>query len=83
VEQVVRLLKGEASYQLASDGRHPLALWPHSDGSLPRPWARKCWKVFLDSAEDIERAVRYVENNPMKVGKRPQRWPVVVPYESA
>src|SRR5260370_1534239 len=81
VEQMVRLLKAEASIRLAEDGRHPLALWPQADGSLPTPWAAKCWKVFLDSAEDIERAIRYVQNNPVKEGKRPQRWPFVVPYQ--
>src|SRR6266542_1178861 len=41
VEQMVRLLKAEASSELAADGRHPLAPWPQEDGSLPTPWARK------------------------------------------
>jgi REP element-mobilizing transposase RayT len=80
VEQMVRMLKAGASSQLAADGRHPLAAWPQPDGSLPTPWARDCWKVFLDSAEDVFRSVRYVENNPLKEGKRPQSWPFVVPY---
>ena len=48
--------------------------------SLPSPWARNCWKVFLDSAADVERAMRYVENNPIKEGKRPQRWSFVTPF---
>jgi REP element-mobilizing transposase RayT len=80
VETVVRLLKAEASSALAADGLHPLAAWPQPDGSLPSPWARNCWKVFLNSDEDIARAIRYVENNPVKEGKRPQRWPFVMPY---
>ena len=53
----------------------------HKDGSLPTPWAAKCWKVFLDTEADIARAIRYVEDNPVKEGKRPQRWPFVVPFE--
>lgn len=81
VEQMVRLLKAEASSQLAADGRHPLARWPQPDGALPTPWSRNCWKVFLDSAEDIERSVRYVENNPIKEGKRPQHWSFVRRYD--
>jgi REP element-mobilizing transposase RayT len=81
VEQMVRLLKSEASTKLAGDGRHPLARWRQADGSLPTPWARKCWKVFLDTAEDIHRAVQYVEENPVKEGKRPQHWSFVVPYD--
>jgi REP element-mobilizing transposase RayT len=80
VEQMVRLLKAEASAQLAADGRHPLAARAQSGEPLPTPWARNCWRVFLDSAEAIERAVRYVENNPVKEGKPPQRWSFVVPY---
>jgi REP element-mobilizing transposase RayT len=76
-ETMVRLLKAEASHQLHTDGRHPLAAWPQEDGSLPSPWARNCWKVFLNTDEDIRRAVRYVENNPLKEGKRPQRWSFV------
>jgi REP element-mobilizing transposase RayT len=80
VEQMVRLLKAAASSQLAADARHPFALWPQPDGSLPTPWARNCWKVFLDSAEDVERAVRYVEGNPVKEGKPPQPWRFVTPF---
>lgn len=80
VEQMVRLLKAEASARLAADGRHPLVAWAQPGEPLPTPWSRNCWKVFLDSAEDIERAVRYVEDNPVKEGKRPQRWSFVVPY---
>jgi REP element-mobilizing transposase RayT len=80
VEQMVRLLKAEASSKLAEDGRHPLTPWPRQDGSLPMPWAQKCWKVFLDSAEGIDRAVRYVQANPVKEGKRPQHWSFVIPF---
>jgi len=80
VEQMVRLLKAEASSKLAEDGLHPLARWPQQDGSFPTPWARKCWKVFLNSAEDIDHAVGYVEANPEKEGKRPQRWSFVIPF---
>jgi hypothetical protein len=47
---------------------------------LPRCWAARGWKVFLDSDEAIRRAIRYVEQNPLKEGKRPQRWHFVTPY---
>jgi REP element-mobilizing transposase RayT len=80
VEQMVRLLKAEAGANLAEDGRHPFSDRLGSDGTLPTPWARGCWKVFLDSAADVARAVRYVENNPLKEGKRRQRWSFVVPF---
>jgi REP element-mobilizing transposase RayT len=79
VETMVRLLKAEATTELIQDDRHPLAEYPFEDGSLPSPWARKCWKVYLDSEEDIARAIAYVERNPRKESKRPQRWKFVFP----
>jgi hypothetical protein len=36
--------------------------------------------VFVDSTEDVVRAIRYVENNPVKEGKRRQRWSFVEPF---
>jgi REP element-mobilizing transposase RayT len=80
VESVVRLLKAEATMELLTDGRHPLAAYPQADGSLPSPWAHRCWKVFLFDAEDVLRAIKYVEENPLKEGKRPQRWSFVTPF---
>jgi REP-associated tyrosine transposase len=79
-ETMVRLLKAEATTELINDGRHPLARWPETDGSLPCPWARRCWKVFLDTNAVIAGAIEYVENNPVKEGKRRQRWSFVVPF---
>jgi REP element-mobilizing transposase RayT len=79
-ETMVKLLKAEATTELIRDGRHPLAACPQPDGTLPSPWAHKCWKVFLNSDNDIVRAIQYVEQNPIKDGKRPQRWPFVIPY---
>jgi hypothetical protein len=80
VEQTVRLLKAEASTTLAAQGLHPLAQWRLTDGTLPTPWARGRWKVFLDCLEDVYRAIRYVEENPLKEGKPPQRWSFVTPF---
>ena len=80
VEQMVRLLKAEASSRLAAAGRHPLTPYAQRDGSLPSPWARGCWKVYLNSAGDVRRSVSCVERNPLKEGKRPQHWSFVTPY---
>jgi REP element-mobilizing transposase RayT len=81
VEQAVRLLKGAASGELARAGLHPFADSPLPDGSLFSPWARKCWKVFLNSDEDIFRSVRYVERNPEREGKPRQTWSFVTPFQ--
>ena len=48
----------------------------------PKVFARGLWKVFLDIAAHIERAIRYVENNPLREGLPPQRWPFVRPTKS-
>ncbi len=40
-------------------------------------WADGSWAVFLDSVEDIERAIRYVVNNPVRDGFKRQHWSFV------
>src|SRR5260370_16060999 len=80
VETMVRLLKAEATTQLIKDERHPLAAYPFEDSSLPSPWARGLWKVYLESNAAIVRAIDYAEQNPLKEGKRAQRWPFVIPF---
>ncbi|MBI3409986.1 MAG: hypothetical protein HY040_16725 [Planctomycetes bacterium] len=81
VETMIRLLKAEATMKLKEDGRHPMAAWPQKDGSLHTPWAERCWKVYLDTAEDVHRSIKYVEDNALKEGKPKQRWSFVVPFE--
>jgi len=39
------------------------------------------WKVFLDHPEDVRRTIRYVEQNPVKIGLPAQRWEFVKPYD--
>ncbi|MEO0964855.1 MAG: transposase [Planctomycetota bacterium] len=43
------------------------------------PWCKGRWIVYLNTPEDVERATRYVEQNPIKAGLRPQRWSFVQP----
>lgn len=83
VEQIVNLLKGAATRELAAEQLHPLAAYPTKTGRLPKAFARGQWKVFLDSVADIQRAIRYVEANPIKEGYRRQRWHFVQPFDAA
>ena len=83
VEQIVNLLKGEATRQLVAQDLHPLVGHERADGSIPSCWGRGCWKVFLDSIEDIVRAIKYVEDNPPKEGKPHQKWAFVTSFDSA
>lgn len=65
-------LKGRATQRLAADG-----LWPPDRRPV---WGHGGWNVFLDTPEDVSRAVAYVEANPAKEGKPRQRWSFVTPF---
>ena len=45
------------------------------------PWSDHGWNVFLNTPADVDRAIKYVENNPVREGKRPQRWSCVTPFD--
>jgi len=81
VETIANLLKGAATRKVAEEGLHPFADAPTKSGRFPKMWTRGEWKVFLDTPRDIVRAIRYVEDNPRREGKRSQSWKVVVPYQ--
>ena len=79
IERVIGHLKGAATQQLMQENRNPFQ--PRSVGTdLPSPWARRCWKVFLNTDESIRRAIRYVEENPIKEYKHQQQWSFVTPF---
>ncbi len=80
IERVVTHLKVKATQYLNSENRHPLRTFTDRRGISPTPWAAKCWKCFLDDDRAIAQAIRYVEQNPLKEGKRPQHWSLVVPW---
>lgn len=81
VERLVIQLKGDATEQLIAEGIHPLAEFKREGQPYPKCWVRGQWKVYLDP-EDVPRAIRYVENNPLKEGKKRQGWSFVVPYDA-
>jgi REP element-mobilizing transposase RayT len=81
IEQAANLLKGEASRRLVEVGLHPMAQHKTATGRLASVWADKTWKVFLDSEEAIENAIRYVEANPVDEGKPEQKWSFVQPFD--
>ena len=75
-EQLAIQFKGAATRKLVELGLHPFP----ADGRPPKCFARGEWKVFLDTEEDVWRAIRYVEENPLKEGLPSQDWEFVVPY---
>lgn len=80
VEQMAKLLKAAATTEIIKDDRHPLAIHQTDDSAYPHMWAESQWKVYLDSEEQIETAIRYVNENPEREGKKPQRWSFVSPF---
>ena len=80
VEYVVGLLKGEATKQLKHEGLHPLALFSHGNTTPPTPWNVKSCRIYLNSEQEIEEAIRYVADNPIKEGKPRQFWSCVTPF---
>jgi len=81
IKRIVGHFKGAATRQLNDEQLHPLANHVQSDGTTPSPWARKSWDVYLDSHRTVQRAIRYVEDNPLKEGKPRQRWSFITPHE--
>jgi REP element-mobilizing transposase RayT len=81
VEQIAALLKGEATKELKEQSLHPQARFKAADGKLPSMWAERQWKVFLDSEQAIEAAIRCVEQNPVREGKPRQKWSFVTPFD--
>ncbi len=73
--RVIGHLKREAGLALVAEDLHPFQQFRGK--TLPSCWAENSWRVFLDGAADLRRAIRYVEANPEKEGKRRQRWSFV------
>jgi REP element-mobilizing transposase RayT len=80
VEKIANLLKGEATKQLNRLQLHPLAVYAKAGKRPPSPWAENQWKVFLDTEESIDNAIRYVEENPIREGRSRQQWSFVSPF---
>lgn len=80
-ELLVNLLKGAASRALTKENLHPLAQYREHEGRVPKCWARGQWKVFLNNLDEVQHAIAYVEDNPVKEGKPKQTWTFVMPFE--
>jgi REP element-mobilizing transposase RayT len=75
IEQVVGFLKRAGTRQLTKEGLHPLSQFRRRNGDVPSPWiADGGWYRYLQSESEIDGAINYVEQNPLKIGMRAQRW---------
>jgi len=71
IRRAIGHIKSEATRALREQG------W----FSQRSPWGDHGWNVFLDSREAMYRSIQYVENNPLREGKRQQHWSCVTPYD--
>ena len=71
-EEITRNLQRSSHLNLRESGRFD---WEHPI------WGGPGWKVFLDSPEDIRRTIRYIEQNPVKIGLPVQQWAFVKEYD--
>src|SRR5438105_3918108 len=46
-------------------------------------WGEHGWNVYLNDAAAVEHAIQYVEDNPVKEGKRFQRWSFVTAFNAS
>jgi len=81
LDQLVIQLKGAAIRQLIEERCHPFADRPDARGRLPKVFVRGYWSVYLDE-ENVERKIRYVEQNPVRDGLRAQNWKFVTKYSA-
>lgn len=79
-EHIANLLKGAATRSILRAGIHPLSRYAARDQLPPKMWSRRCWAGFLESEEAIEGAIEYVQQNPVREGKRVQRWSFITPF---
>jgi REP element-mobilizing transposase RayT len=74
IEQAANLLKGDATRRLVEEGIHPMTPFQQPLGRLPSMWGENQWKVYLDTEQAIENAIRYVQKNPERESKPAQHW---------
>jgi REP element-mobilizing transposase RayT len=81
VERIIGHLKARATQQLRAENLHPFERLLDAQGKIPSVWTHRAWKVFIDSMDDLERVVEYVEQNPLKEGKPERHWSFVRAWE--
>ena len=79
-DEIIACLKRAGTRGMNDDGLHPLRDFARTSGKCPSPWAERGWKVMLFTPAQMLAAIRYVEQNPVRAGLRPQRWTFVVPF---
>lgn len=82
IETIMGHFKSAATRRLRVEGIDPMAGCVRPGGRPASPWVEKGWSVFLETEQDVRRAVAYVEENPLKEGHRAQHWSIVRPIRA-
>jgi hypothetical protein len=59
IERTVGHLKTRATQALTAAGMNPMTKFAKPDGSYPSVWVQHGWNVYLNSDEEIHRAIEY------------------------
>jgi REP element-mobilizing transposase RayT len=78
-ERITAHMKSRATRELREAGLHPFEEHEDADGSVPCVWAEGLWKVYCFDSGHVANAIRYVEDNPVREGKKKQEWKFVKP----
>ena len=70
IKQVVGHLRSRGTKQLNAESLR----------TDPTVWAQNSWDAYLNTAQDIARAIQYVNNNPIKGGLPSQNWDFITPW---
>jgi REP element-mobilizing transposase RayT len=79
IEQMMTRLKAAATHALIERDLHPLSNFARR-GVPPKLFARGGRKRFLFTDAEVRSRIRYVEQNPIKSGLKPQFWSFVRQY---
>src|SRR5438874_534970 len=60
-ERMIGHLKARATRQLLQEGLHPFSALRDAEERIPSVWAQHGWKVYLDSMDDMERGIHFVQ----------------------
>ena len=75
--QALGKLKRLAGDALVDQNLHPMQRFARKNARPPLCFARRGWKVYLDTPDAVMRSIHYVEQNPVKEGLPLQRWQFV------
>src|SRR3954454_16630444 len=73
-EQLVSKLKANATSALGKAHSHPFLELELKTKKHHTCWGGRAWDTYLYTEEQILERIRYVEENPVRAGLKPQKW---------